>query len=79
VQVAGLSTKSIEQTYQSVSTPVQQHVLTYMNGQPRFDFQTPLFSILSPEPPENSDRLGIYGTSMDKAASHVMLLQGRLP
>ncbi len=79
VQVAGLSTQSIEQTYQLASTPLQQHVATYMNGLPRLDFQTPLSSIFSPEPPASSDRLGIYGTSMDKAASHVMLVQGRLP
>ncbi len=79
VQVAGLSTQSIEQTYQLASTPLQQHVATYMNGLPRLDFQTPLSSIFSPEPPASSDRLGIYGTSMDKAASHVMLMQGRLP
>lgn len=79
VQVAGLSTQSIEQSYQSTSAPLQQHVATYMNGVPRLDFQTPLFSILSPEPPASSDRLGIYGTSMDKAASHVTLTQGHLP
>jgi ABC-type lipoprotein release transport system permease subunit len=79
VQVAGLSTRSIEQTYQSVSAPLQQHVATYMNGLPRLDFQTPLFSIFSPAPAASSDRLGIYGTLMDKAASHVILKQGRLP
>src|SRR6266705_714199 len=79
VQVAGLSTQSIEQTYQLAIAPLQQHVATYMNGLPRLDFQTPLYSIFSPEPPASSDRLSIYGTSMDKAASHVMLIQGRLP
>ena len=79
VQVAGLSTRSIEQTYQLARAPLQQHLATYMKGLPRLDFQTPLTSIFSPEPPASSDRLGIYGTSMDKAASHVMLVQGRLP
>ena len=79
VQVAGLSTQSIEQTYRLVSAPLQQHVAAYMNGIPRLDFQTPLTSIFSPEPPARSDRLGIYSTLMDKAASHVILKQGRLP
>jgi ABC-type antimicrobial peptide transport system permease subunit len=79
VQVAGLSTQSIDQTYQLASAPLQPHVAAYMNGQPRLDFQTPLTSIFSPTPPASSDTLGIYGTSMDKAASHVKLIQGRLP
>jgi ABC-type antimicrobial peptide transport system permease subunit len=79
VQVAGLSTQSIEQTYQLASTPLRQHLATYMNGQPRLDFQTPLTSIFSPEPPASTDRLGIYGTSIDRASSHIMLKQGRLP
>ena len=47
-QVAGLSTQSIEQTYQAASAPLQQHLATYLNGQPRLDFQTPLTSIFSP-------------------------------
>jgi ABC-type antimicrobial peptide transport system permease subunit len=78
-QVAGLSTQGIEQSYQLTNAPLQQHLQTYLNGPPRFDFQTPLSSILSPEPPTSGDQLGIYGTLMDKAASHVMLAQGRLP
>ena len=79
VQVAGLTAQSTEQTYQLAGAPLQQHVAAYMHGLPRLDFQTPLSSIFSPEPPAGSDRLGIYGTSMSKAASHVMLVQGRLP
>src|SRR5438093_7075937 len=54
VQVAGLSTQSIEQTYRLVSSPLQQHVAAYMNGIPRLDFQTPLTRIFSPEPPARS-------------------------
>jgi ABC-type antimicrobial peptide transport system permease subunit len=79
VQVAGLSTQSIDKTFQSVNAPLNEHLATYMNGQPRFDFQTPLTSIASPVPPASRDRLGVYGTSLDKAASHIMLKQGRLP
>jgi hypothetical protein len=78
-QVAGLSTQSIEQSYQLTNTPIRQHVQTYLNGPPRFDFQTALSSILSPRPLESSDQLGIYGTPMKEAASHVLLKQGRLP
>jgi len=78
-QVAGLSTQGIEQIYQPTNIPLQQHLKTYLNGPPRLDFQTPLYSILSPEPPASSDRLGIYGTSMSEAATHVTLARGRLP
>src|SRR6266480_5221275 len=62
-QVAGLSTQGIEQIYPPVNIPLQQHLKKYLNGPPRFDFQTPLSSILSPRPLESSDQLGIYGTS----------------
>ncbi len=78
-QVAGLSTQGIEQVYPPVNTSLQQHLKTYLNGPPRFDFRTPLSSILSPQPLESTDQLGIYGTSMNEAASHVLLIQGRLP
>ena len=78
-QVGGLSTQGIEQIYQPTNIPLQQHLKTYLNSSPRLDFQTPLYSILSPQPLETTDRLGIYGTTMSEAASHVTLVQGRLP
>src|SRR2546425_11828914 len=56
VQVAGLSTRSIEQIYQPTNIPLQQHLKTYLNGPPRLDFQTPLYSILTPRPLESSDQ-----------------------
>src|SRR5947207_4131359 len=46
-QVAGLSTQGIKQIYPPVNIPLQQHLKKYLNGPPRFDFQTPLSSILS--------------------------------
>ena len=78
-QIAGLSTRGIQQVYQSTNIPLQQHLTSYLSGPPRLDFQTPLFSILSPAPSQSSDQLSIYATSMSEAASHVMLTQGRLP
>src|SRR5260370_17986387 len=53
-QVAGLSTQGIEQIYPSVNASLQQHLKTYLNGPPRFDFRTPLSSILSPHPLEST-------------------------
>src|SRR5260370_41343347 len=41
-QVAGLSTQGIEQIYPPVNASLQQHLKTYLNGPPRFDFRTPL-------------------------------------
>src|ERR1700693_4007960 len=49
-QIAGLSTRGIQQVYQSTNIPLQQHLTSYLSGPPRLDFQTPLFSILSPAP-----------------------------
>ncbi len=78
-QVAGLSSQGIEQSYQSTNPFLQQHLKAYLNGPPRLDFQTPLYSILAPKPLESSDKLDMYGTSMSESASHVTLTQGRLP
>ncbi len=76
---AGLSTRGIEQTYQVVNQPLQQYLGTYLNGSPRFDFETPLFDVLSPSNPGSRNQMAIYAASMRAAAPHVTLVQGRLP
>ncbi len=79
VATAGLSTSGIQQTYQLTNPPIQQHLGTYLNSSPRLDIQTPFSDFVSPQPPETQDQMEMYGTSMRQAASHVTLVQGRLP
>ncbi len=76
---AGLSTRGIEQTYQIVNQPLQQYLGTYLNGSPRFDFETPLFDVHSPSNPGSRNQMAIDAASMHAAAPHVTLVQGRLP
>ncbi len=77
--VAGLSTQGVEHIYQSIHPSFDQHLGTYLNGPPRLDISTPLLSIISPPPPESTDKMMIYAASMREAASHLTLSQGRLP
>ncbi len=77
--VGGLSTQGIEQIYQDVKQPLRQHLGTYLNSSPRLDIETPLFDLPSPGHSGRADQMSIYGTSMDAAASHLTLVQGRLP
>lgn len=77
--VAGLSSRGIEQTYQIVNQPLQRYLGTYLNGSPRLDFETPLFDVLSPSIPASRNQMAIYAASMRGAAPHVTLVQGRLP
>ncbi len=69
--VAGLSTQGVEHIYQSIHPSFDQHLGTYLNGPPRLDISTPLLSIISPPPPESTDKMMIYAASMREAASHL--------
>lgn len=77
--VGGLSTQGIEQVYQEVKQPLRQHLGTYLNSSPRLDIETPAFNLPAPPHSGSADQMSIYGTSMDAAASHLTLVQGRLP
>ena len=77
--VAGLSTQNLENVYQSLSPPLQEHLGAYLNGPPALEILSPEFGILSPRPPDITDQVQIDATSMREATSHVTLFQGRLP
>jgi putative ABC transport system permease protein len=79
VSATGLSSHSIPAIYQQVNPPIQQHLGPYLGSTPRLDAQTPSFQFVTPSPPETTDSMEIYGTSLQAAASHISLVQGRLP
>lgn len=76
---AGLSSQGIQHIFQQVNSPIQQHLGSYLNSSPRLDIQTPYANFIAPTPPESQDSMEIYGASLQAAASHVTLVQGRLP
>jgi ABC-type lipoprotein release transport system permease subunit len=71
VNAPGLAGGGVEDINQAVSPPFDSYLEPYLSGPPRLDVQTPDFGTLSP--------MTIYGTSMQDAAAHVTLVQGRLP
>ncbi len=75
----GLATQSVKDTYHSTSEPFLEELNSYLTGSPHFDFRTPDFPILSPKLGAFNGPMGLYGTSMQEAAAHITLLQGRLP
>ncbi len=78
-QVGGLSTSGVQQISQMVNQPFAQNLKPYLKGPSRYDIQTPRFSMLSPAPPSPTDQISFYGSNPQADASHVKLLQGRLP
>ena len=78
VTTPGLSNPTINNIFPSINSPFQQHLSRFLAGPPRREVQTPDFSFVSPTPP-SSALMSIFGTSMSLSASHVRLLQGRLP
>ena len=77
VQTAGLSSATIA-SIEAITNPVlQKDIQGYLKGTPRLDFQTPEFGIVAPNSTNEPTR--VYGTNIDAAASHITLVQGRLP
>ncbi len=62
--VAGLSTQNLENVYQSLSPPLQEHLGAYLNGPPALEILSPEFGILSPRPPDITDQVQIDATSI---------------
>jgi putative ABC transport system permease protein len=78
-QVGGLSTSGVRQISDTVNQPFAQYLKSYLKGPSRYDIQTPRFNIVAPKPLEPSDQVSLYGSDPNADASHVKLLQGRLP
>ena len=75
----GASTRLVAAVHQQFD-PLFQHNLGNVLTQPtQFILQSNNFTVVSPKPPVKSYQLAVYGTSMQQAAPHIRLLQGRLP
>ncbi|HEY6541063.1 MAG TPA: hypothetical protein VIZ18_09005, partial [Ktedonobacteraceae bacterium] len=78
VTTPGLSNPTINNIFPAIDSPFQENLSRFLAGPPRLEAQTPNFSFVSPTPP-SSAQMSIFATSMSLSASHVTLLQGRLP
>jgi len=78
VTTPGLSNPIINDIFSSIDSPFQKNIGRFLAGPPRLEVQTPDFGFVSPTPP-SSAQMSIFATSMPLSASHVTLLQGRLP
>ncbi len=75
----GVSTHVVSDIQQQFE-PLFQHTLgNFLVQQTQFVMQSNNFSLVSPQLSSSSDHLVMFGASMQQAASHVRMVQGRLP
>src|SRR6266516_308319 len=77
--VTRLSTQTLSIADQSTRSPVQDHLKGYLKGPSRLEISIPEFAIVSPQQATIDTHLQLYGNSIEDAAPHVVLVQGRLP
>src|SRR6266567_5109435 len=77
--VAGLSSQTLALADRFARPPLENHLQGYLQGRPQLEISSPEFIIDSPMPATINTPLGLYGNSMQEAAAHVVLVQGRLP
>src|SRR6266568_469103 len=77
--VGALSTPTLGITNRLARPPFQDHLEGYLKDPPRLEIQTPEFNVIPSESPTLSTPLQLYADSMQEAAPHVILVQGRLP
>ncbi len=77
VDTAGLSSDGVHQISNLVTPVLPQFLKNYLGGPPEREIDTPNFSFISPR--LSSEQAVINAFSMDEAASHLTIVQGRLP
>lgn len=77
VDTAGLSMDGVDHISQQVTPVLPQFLKNYLSGPPEREIDTPNFGFISP-PPSN-DLAVLDAFSMGEAASHLTIVQGRLP
>src|SRR5579884_177625 len=77
VDSAGLSTDGVNQIGQQVLPVVPQFLKSYLSGPPEREITTPNFGFISP--PEDGNLVSLEAFSMHESASHLSIVQGRLP
>ncbi|HZR42307.1 MAG TPA: hypothetical protein VFB12_19460, partial [Ktedonobacteraceae bacterium] len=75
----GLSTQLVQDVQQQLDPLFQQELKGYLSPQAQFSIQIPGLTIAAPAPPQAGDQMQLVGVSMSQAASHIVLIQGRLP
>ncbi|HZS75425.1 MAG TPA: FtsX-like permease family protein [Ktedonobacteraceae bacterium] len=76
----GLSTNVLNLAGQYVNPPFQGYLAPYLQQKSsRLEIQTPELNIITPILPTLRTPLRLYGNPIEQVASHVQLLQGRLP
>lgn len=75
----GLSTPVVKSVQRQLDPYFQAHLGTYLGQPASFSIQVSGFTFISPSPPRNIYQLNLFATSIEQAASHLTLLQGRLP
>ncbi|HLI09349.1 MAG TPA: FtsX-like permease family protein [Ktedonobacteraceae bacterium] len=73
----GLSTKNLNSVQGQIDPLFQRQLGSYLNASVPFSIQTTGFKLLSPF--DKPDEVRLTATSMEQAAPHITLLQGRLP
>jgi len=74
-----LATRPIGETQQQITRRMRANMGTFVGATPQFSIQLTDLSVLSSPRFYPSSQINLYGQSMQSAASHLKLLQGRLP
>src|SRR6185312_14891586 len=75
----GLSTGIFQNIQQNFAPIFQRNLGKYLSSSTTFTLQGSGFTVVSPNPMKGAYDLNLFGTSMEQAAPHITLLQGRLP
>jgi hypothetical protein len=79
VNVQYLSSQVVGDIFDGIDAPIRQYLGAYLQPSQQFEIQTPKFTFNNPPLNPYLYQMSLDGTSMSLAASHVQLLQGRLP
>ncbi len=75
----GASTQLVAAVHQQFDSLFQHNLGNVLTQPTQFILQSNNFTVVSPKPPVKSYQFDTYATSMQQAAPHIRLLQGRLP
>jgi len=74
----GMTSQVVNDIHSQLNPTINTYLAPYMSQPPTFEIQSSSFNISSPVP-SGPNQLTMYAESMQQAASHITLEQGRLP
>ncbi len=74
-----LSSQVVSDISGTIDAPIRRHLGSYLQPSSQFEVQTPQFTFINPPLPTYLNSMSLDGTATTLAASHVQVLQGRLP